>query len=73
MEPPRLTLTMSLLSENQYQKYLTAYKKFITEITTELITDEKEHPNAIKPYLMLYSILPITEILGNTEKNQKMD
>lgn len=64
MDAQRLTLTFNLLSESQYKKYIVAYQKFMIGFMGELIEDEKENPNALKPYLMLYSILPMTDIFG---------
>jgi len=61
---PPMSLNLNLLSANQYQKYLVAYKEFMIKIMGELIEEEKANPNAIKPYLMLYSVLPITQIFG---------
>jgi len=61
--PQDLHLSMNFFSDVQYQKYLQLLIDFKKKMLEMLIIEEKNNPDAKKPYLVLDSIIPFKKIL----------
>jgi hypothetical protein len=57
-------MTMNVLTETQYQKWLELYREFMMKFMQVIIETQASEPDAEKTRLSLTSMLPLKRIFG---------